>query len=505
MKKYLVLIGAAILVMALASPSLAQFSTWGHMEIQTIFTKNPDFNNGQGSYFGTIRGSLPQEDVTWKHVAQRFQFYLQYGDPKTLRAVIGFEADSTEWGEPRGSGAISGQGGRMGGWTADSVNLEIKHAYLDFVIPNTPVRVKAGIQNYWYGGRLLMNNDGPGVKVGVDFAPHSFEAFWIRLADDANTGVVTPPLATVPPGSINTPLPVNSSLTRQSYVVADMYGLDYKLKQKEWDLNAYFMYTNDRWSGNQANYGDPTGLFVVPVNNQFNDKPWYLGINGGFRAGNWTFYGQAVYVGGEREFLKGGNQDYKAYAFEASAKYQIGPGMFVGGEFFYASGNDADSQDEIKYFPVTRSSEGRSIFGNDRTVFFWMNASQMGYYHNRNIEFSGTWYGRANFEYSPTSWVRFNLNYLYIGDTSSGAPGTIISRVSGLPQTKIVNSALGTTQARDEDYLGQEINLITTLSIYKNFVYNIGLAAFLPGDAYKLTNGSVDPAWAINTKLIYAF
>jgi len=205
MKKYLVLIGAAILVMALASPSLAQFTTWGHMEIQTIWTKNPDFNNGQGSYFGTIRDNKPQEDVTWKHVAERYRFYLQYGDPKTVRAVIGFEADSTEWGEPRASGTVTG--GRMGGWTSDSTNLEIKHAFLDFVVPNTPVRVKAGIQDFWYGGRLLMNNDGPGVKVGVDFAPHSFEAFWIRLADDAS---LTSPTA-------------NSSLTRQSYVVADIY------------------------------------------------------------------------------------------------------------------------------------------------------------------------------------------------------------------------------------------------------------------------------------------
>ncbi|MCX5914395.1 MAG: hypothetical protein NTV04_20990, partial [Deltaproteobacteria bacterium] len=467
----------------------------GHMEIQTIFTKNPDFNNGQPWANGSIRGNLPQEDVTWKHVAERYRFYLQYGDAKTVRAVIGFEADSQEWGEPRGSGAIAGTGSRMGGWTADSVNLEIKHAFLDFVIPNTPVRVKAGIQDFWYGGRLLMNNDGPGVKVGVDFAPHSFEAFWIRLADDANTAAAT----------VAGTVPVNSSLTRQSYVVADIYGLDYKVKQKDWDLNAYFLYLNDRWTGNQASFGDQTGIFSVPINNQFNDKPWWLGINGGFRPGNWIFYGQAMYVGGEREFLRGGSQDYKAYALEASAKYQLGPGMFIGGEFFYASGNDADNQDEIKYLPVTRSSEGRSIFGNDRTVFFWMNASQMGYYHNRNIEFSGMWYGRANFEYSPTPWVRFNLNYLYIGDTSSGNPGTIVSRISGLPQTKIVNSAVGATQARDEDALGQEINLITTLNIYKGFVYNIGIACFLPGDAYKLTNGSVDPAWAINSKLVYAF
>jgi len=489
MKKYLVLIGAAILVMALASPSLAQFSTWGHMEIQTIWETKPDFNNGQPWANGAILGNKAGEDVTWKHVAERFRFYLQYGDPKTIRAVIGFEADSTEWGEPRGSGTATG--GRMGGWTADSTNLEIKHAYLDFVVPNTPVRVKAGIQDFWYGGRLLMNNDGPGVKVTVDFAPHSVETFWIRLADD-NGGTATT---------------ANSNLTRQSYVVADIYGADYKIKQKQWDLNAYFLYLNDRWSGNQTTYADQSGLLTYPITNKFNDKPWWLGINGGWRPGNWTFYGQAMYVGGEREFVTGGvaSQDYEAYALEASAKYQLGPGMFIGLEGFYASGNDADDQSKIKYLPITRSSEGRSIFGNDRTVFYWMNASQMGYYHNRNIEFSGQWYGRANFEYSPTPWVRFNLNYLYIGDSSKGNPGTITSRVTGGPVTKIVNSPMGTYQGKDEDYLGQEINLITTFNIYKGFVYNIGIAAFLPGDAYKFPNQSVDTAYAVNSKLVYAF
>jgi hypothetical protein len=48
MKKYLVLFGAAIVMMVVASPAVAQFTSWGHMEIQTIWEKSPDFNTGKG-------------------------------------------------------------------------------------------------------------------------------------------------------------------------------------------------------------------------------------------------------------------------------------------------------------------------------------------------------------------------------------------------------------------------------------------------------------------------
>jgi len=485
MKKYLVLIGAAILVMALASPSMAQFKSWGHMEIQTIWEKNPDFNQGQGWANGAIANNAPTSDTTWRHIAERYRFYLQYGDPKTVRAVIGFEADSTVWGESRSSGTVTG--GRMGGYTADSVQLEVKHAYLDWIIPNSPVQVTAGLQGFAYGGRLFWNNDAMGVKVRTDFAPHSVEFFWGRIADQAY-GV-----------------PANDA--KAMYGVFDVYGVEYNIKQKAWDLNAYFAYQNDLWSGWQATVGDPITGGNIPIVNKFDDHPWWLGVQGGYRPGNWTFFGHFVYVGGKREFKTGnvGDQDYKAYAMEASAKYQIGPGMFVGGEFFYASGNDADSQDEINYMPVQASSEARSIFGNDRTVFFWMNASQMGYYHNRQLDFSGMWYARANFEYSPTPWVRFNLNYLYIGDTSSGQAGTITSKISGPGATKIVNSERGAYQGADRDTVGQEINLITTFNIYPGFQWNVGIAAFLPGDVYEFPNRAIDTAWAFNSKLVYAF
>ena len=106
----------------------------------------------------------------------------------------------------------------------------------------------------------------------------------------------------------------------------------------------------------------------------------------------------------------------------------------------------------------------------------------------------------ANFEYSPLAWLRFNLNYLYIGDTSKGTPGTT---ASGAP--KMVNSGIAAYQGEDRDKIGQELNLITTFTIYKNFTYNVGVGVFFPGDVYDIPGKDADTAYAINSKMIYAF
>jgi hypothetical protein len=326
---------------------------------------------------------------------------------------------------------------------------------------------------------LLISNDGAGVTVSTNFAPHTISLAWLRM-NDAN---------------------------RQTYGVADMYFADWKMVQQAFDINVYSTLLNDLYSGNQATFTNPWDASAVTIVNKFDDKAMGIGASAGFRPGNFTFFLHGLYIGGKREFKTGtvSDSDYSAFAGELLAKYTIGPGMAVLGEGFYSTGNDANEQDKIKYFPVARSSEGRSIFGNDRTVFFWMNAAQMGYYHNNQIDFSGMWYGRGAFEYSPTAWVRMIFNYLYIGDTSKGTPGTITSKISGAATTKVVNSPKGSRTDQDKSFIGHEINLITTFNIYKNFVYNVGVYYFLPGDVWDTATKNADNSYGINTKLNYAF
>ncbi len=456
MKKYLVWIGAMILVMALTSPALAQdwakqFQATSLFQIWSVAVNKQDF-----------KMNAADDEITTKGISSRINFYLQWGDPKYVRGVIGFEADSTNWGEPAwdNTGTTANPSGRMGVRNTDQVQLEIKHAYLDFTIPNTPIMVTPGIQNFAYGGRLFQNQDNPGLKVTAAFAPHQIQAAWFRQNEGYST---------------------DSALqSRQSYHVNDYYGLEYKLSQKEFNVYAYGFYLNNL------------------SNATYDENGYWIGVGGGFRPGNLNLSGQLVYLAGKRDNVTGTDFDVSAYAAEILAQYTIGPGLSVAAEGFYATGNDADNATKKKQYFMPAGSEAYSNFGLGRTVFFWMNFSQFGNQHQKQNDFGGMYYGRLNGQYSPLPWLNLSGNYLYIGDTSKGNPANVATGGN-------INSPTGARQDVDKDFIGHEINVITTLKIYQNFTYNIGLGYFLPGDVYDSATKSADNAWAVNTGMQLAF
>jgi hypothetical protein len=444
MKKVLCLIGAAVMLMALATPVMAQFKSWGHIEVHTVYYQNK-FNS-----FNT-NTSLPK-DQTERFIAERSRIYLQYGDPKVARAVLGFEMDASRWG------TTAGGRNNMGQLNTDQVAVEIKWAFLEFVIPQTPLTMMLGM-NWWdtgisiNGGSFFAQHDAPGISLTANFAPHSIMAFMYREEDDSTT----------------------------NYQVSDMYGLEYNLKQKVFDLNAWFAYQND-------------------LRTDYADQPWWVGLAGGFRPGNFDFKVNAAYVGGTRQSAAG-DIDYGGYAAELAARYRIGPGMFAGVWGFYSTGNDADETTKDKRYRMARGSEGYSGFGNWRSVYFYKASGVFGpNYDAYQGDFSanwpwGTYCGNVNFEYSPTAYLRFVANYLYYGDTAKGTPGA----------GKIVNTPRGARQDKDEDSIGSEVNLIGSLMIAKGFMFNAGVGYFIPGAVFDTPSNSADNSYNILTRIVYTF
>ena len=74
---------------------------------------------------------------------QRVRTQINFITSENLQAVLMFEIGNIDWGRDGGSKTGQGSGG---GLDADGVNVETKRAYLDWMIPNTSVSVRMGIQ-----------------------------------------------------------------------------------------------------------------------------------------------------------------------------------------------------------------------------------------------------------------------------------------------------------------------------------------------------------------------
>ena len=118
---------------------------------------------------------------------QRIRTQIDFVTSEYLSAVLMFEIGSTDWG--RGNELPARAGGSAGGsLDSDGVNIKTKRAYLDWVIPNTPVSVRMGIQGLTLPstpmGSPVFDADVAGILVSSPLTDWlSVAAFWIRPFD----------------------------------------------------------------------------------------------------------------------------------------------------------------------------------------------------------------------------------------------------------------------------------------------------------------------------------
>jgi len=519
MKKYLIWIGAAVLVMALASPSMAQFKSWGHLEIESYWLSNMSFNKDLNN-------------ANYQGIAMRYRFNLGYGDPKTVMAVLGFEANSRAFGEtpsdtgaqviptsgaPAGQQPVSGNAGSVsmagktasGAWGTDSIGVYVRHAYFDFTIPNTPLTMQIGLQAQSIGGflgRFFMLKDVPAFVLNGNFAPHTLSAFWWK-------GV------------------------KQNFYMdndLDYYGLLYRLKQKALNVEAFFVYGNDRrsavdtWSLTRTtppavttSYPAATTAYTYTATETltprfYEQKPWWLGANVPILFGNWKFEPTFIYLGGKyQDSITSGHpelsaKDWSAYLGDLMVSYRLGPGLGFLVEGFYATGVDGTKTAAGDTYNAWSSpgvnadgTENRNVFANGWSVVYFWN-TELSYYAGHQLSPAGHMFGRGNVEFNPLAWLNLNFNYLYIMNSAN----KYIGHISGaFPQPVPAGSGYSPATYSDKTYIGQEINGIAKIAIYKDFLYAIGFGYFFPGEVFDnpATGKKADQAWTLLTNLKYVF
>ena len=174
MKKFawLAVLGAMLLPTA-AQADGVDVKVKGEWDFAFGWANNTNFHNNRDGYRADDRFIA----------RQRIRTQINFITSEYLQGVLMFEIGDINWGQDDGG---KNGGGSGGGLDADGVNVETKRAYLDWLIPNTEVSVRMGIQ----GVSLPMANgytnpvfsaDVAGIVVNTPITDMvGITAFWLR-------------------------------------------------------------------------------------------------------------------------------------------------------------------------------------------------------------------------------------------------------------------------------------------------------------------------------------
>lgn len=174
MKKIATLLLAAGLVFSAATGASAiDFKAKGQWIMSFDYGMNGNFTGGNGQ-----TGYNSSEDEF--EANQRVRLQLDAVASESLSGTVFFEIGKTTWGQNSSGGALG----------ADSSNaIKLKNAYLDWIVPQTDLKVRMGIQGMalpsFTTGSNVFNDDVAGITAAYQFNENvGVTALWARPWND---------------------------------------------------------------------------------------------------------------------------------------------------------------------------------------------------------------------------------------------------------------------------------------------------------------------------------
>lgn len=178
MKKIATLLLAAGLVFGAATGASAiDFKAKGQWIMSFDYGMNGNFTGGNG-----MTGYNKKEDEF--EANQRVRLQLDAVASESLSGTVFFEIGKTTWGQQESGGAL--------GADADNV-IKLKNAYLDWIVPQTDLKVRMGIQGMalpsFTTGSNVFNDDVAGITASYQFNENvGVTALWARPWNDNYEG-----------------------------------------------------------------------------------------------------------------------------------------------------------------------------------------------------------------------------------------------------------------------------------------------------------------------------
>lgn len=263
MKKFFVVLVALVAAAAMVAPAFAehrQIYAKGYYQFRGVTSDNiQDLNDDAKG--DDIRGS-----------EQRVRAWIVGSPNEYVQGVVGLEMDYLYGGTDEG---------RIG---ADQTGqLEIKHSYLDFKVPETSVSARVGLQPFVVGSSIILDADAAGVTVNVG----DLGLVWVKVeegttdADNEDSDFFAANFKIKAGDMTITPVLAYHYAPVQAdgdHATALFVGTDFAAKFGAFGLNATAL-LND-W---EANGVDGNGIA--------------LKANASFKAGPASLYVEAAYMG----------------------------------------------------------------------------------------------------------------------------------------------------------------------------------------------------------------
>jgi hypothetical protein len=348
---------------------------------------------------------------------------------ENLQFVNYFEMD-TRWG-----------GTSYGDRGADAIAVEVKNTYAKFNFANLEWTI--GTQGFKDpSGGFIYSSDMTGMKINYRADNYVFGFWWWRAWEGER----------------------NSGNNGEDFDVFTAV-LNYKSGNHRIAPFIVYMYTNDG-GGYPASVGDPYEIYATAGEEQ---EVWFLGINYGLKAGNTDFMLNFIYETGDAN----DNADIDAWVFDVRSDTNFG-NWGLKARFMYVSGDDDVTDNDVEgwYIP------GGDMHSKSDYAEYWGGGSFdsriPSYSQGKDVTdimaFGPTVYFKPNKAWQIDIGL-WHLRYAEDGATSE----QVLYGTSG-----------------DDKEIGNELDILVTWKMMKNFKVYGSFAYLFIGDAIEDTLAGAD-------------
>ena len=443
------------------------------------------FAAGDGSFVshtnqkGESKKAVDQDDAF--SAMQRLRLQLDAVASEALSGTVYFEIGDTTWGQNSSGGALG----------ADSTSVvELKNAYIDWMVPNTDLKFRMGIQAIAMpnvaGGSAVLDDDVAGIVASYQFNENvGLTAVWARPFNDNWDGDSSASNRWTPDGYQNYHDNVDLfalmvPLTFDGVKVTPwaMYGM---IGANAWDgIDAgtigkgnypqYTMrpypYANGVWGDNikDINTGKAYGSAFwagLPISvTAFDPLNIELDINYGYIESMGRYSVMQQNTGDWRR----GDTKREGWLVKALVEYKLDwgtPGIFG----WYSSGDDGNVKNGSERMPTLSGCGNFMSFMGDAN-YGWGD----GRLYDKNLTYAGTWgVGLRLHDMSFVEDLKHSFRVAYWGGTNSPAMAKYVSTSYGWDN----GTAEGPYLTTNDGLL--EFNLVNSYQIYENLEANLEL------------------------------